>query len=265
MPKPLIGAFLGRTNGRVPARTIQDGADTPLAGFELEVQRSDRSVALVQLGPMPTYVLKLDEAQINGLLDGINVLSYAEGSYRNVKTNPVWRQLYQYKMRTLPYVVGTTEVSTMPPESSFPCSDCGIILPEKLTSVDHKKPQSGGEIHAVCKVFRALGMTSLGASGTKGALVSRLGALHMQMGVSFGRDFSGLVPEVPTAPGRARGTRGVTAEKLQRYTLNDVGRSIYTLAAAAGALDKVYSRCVHSFLNLRPVCPNCNSRKGDWM
>jgi len=103
----------------------------------------------------------------------IKAISFAINGYDGVKTNNVWRQLYQVKLRQLACVEGPNEKLGLP-EDSAPCHMCGLVLPLSSIDIDHQRPQAGGESEAVAKVFRAFGLTMQGAVGSKGLAISSM-------------------------------------------------------------------------------------------
>ena len=177
-----------------------------------------------------------------GMLDGV---AFAPSQYGNVKDYQPFRELYNVKDRMLLRIENKSETYQL--LESAPCMQCGLVLPLRNLTVDHQAPQSGGELQAVAKVFRAFGLTKEGPQGPKGKSIQS----HVGSGAPL--------EVVPTRPGRPAlaGT-----SKANRYTLNQWGAVLYSFAAECGDLGSLKQLCMHSLLNLAPLCGPCNSSKG---
>jgi hypothetical protein len=195
----------------------------------------------------------------------IDEFSYAESTYANIVRQNLFRQMYQFDTRSLPYINGTTSVQKM--EDTFPCQVCGLLTPANHVSIDHVRPQSGGETEAVAKLMRMLGYMVGGALGSKPAQLQAgvKAASTYQGGLAHGmhRLMGGKVQAVPTAPGRGMKAASTQQELIDRYSLNWEGALFYSLTIALNCVDRLETRCMHSLVNLRPVCGHCNSTRGN--
>lgn len=222
------------------AATIRDGRHTDLPTERLRLA----SGYVVQLVDQPGTVLAAighpDVLQVINRLEG---LAFNATQYAAAKQNPTWQALYQVKKRPLYFLVNGAQAHGVA-EDSAPCIYCGLLLPLRLITVDHQRPQAGGETEAVAKMFRTLGWTVAGPIGAKGQ--------------SFQ---SGHL--TPVEPRVSRGVRTPTSTLGQRYTLNAVGTLWYSLAVAIGARAALEATCMHSLINLAPLCHGCNSSKNN--
>lgn len=175
----------------------------------------------------------------------ISEYAFAVNTYREVLDHPDFRKLYKMKLRELTYfkngVDGKGEF-----EETGACTKCALVLPWYNLTIDHQRPQDGGEIEAVLKTLRALGLTVEGPQGDKGRIIRGL----MPRGRGVRPKLDRLIP-LP----------GVDLNK--RYTLNHEGTIFYTLICAARHERYLGTQCMHGLLNLRPYCNRCNSSRRD--
>jgi predicted RNA-binding Zn-ribbon protein involved in translation (DUF1610 family) len=192
-------------------------------------------------------VLKLRQNNSNSVLAQVTGLqftalvkyvedAYKSSNYRNVKDNPQWRSVYGAEELNHLYI-SKQHGPLAKPEPSVACRSCGIVLPLKVMTVDHQSPQTGGEIGAICRVFRGLGLTKAGPKGKKNKAAIQANAAAV----------GGKVVEQ-------------TGTWSDRYTFNDVGTLYYSVMKGANQTAALADKCLHHFLNLRPVCGPCNSR-----
>jgi hypothetical protein len=122
------------------------------------------------------------------------------------------------------------------PENTVPCYDCGLILPEKLITIDHQRPQAGQADEAVVKAFRALGLAKGGPKGPKGTAISASWA------------------------GKVGGLTGQSSQSQdERYSTNEIGNIYLSLVILANEWGTLQNVCLHNIVNLRPLCSECNS------
>ncbi|MGN6232565.1 MAG: hypothetical protein ACTHNZ_15555 [Trinickia sp.] len=192
--------------------------------------------------PKLVYSLELDEAaEIGKLLTA----AYMTTDYRRVLQDPYWMQLFNVQDRDFNYIEGTTPHTNT--ESSLPCHNCGLILPASHITIDHTKPQAGGQDQAILKVLRGLyrGLTMMPGSG------------HMAYAYS-----SGATDPLPTKAGRAASSSS-EFEKERRYTLTAKGMTMLSVLIASTGFQPVLNACMHSAFNLRPYCAKCNISKSN--
>jgi hypothetical protein len=206
-----------------------------------------------------TYQWVIDIAMI------IDELSYAETTYTNILRQHLFRTMYQIDYRPISCIDGLKPSTKL--EESFPCQNCGVLLPISLMSVDHTRPQTGGESEAVAKVMRVLDLTVVGGVGSKSTQLTAVlqSAMQHQDGLSAGLNqmqFRGKVKPIPTKPGR--GLKISHADKLDdRYSLKWQGAFFYSLAVYFNCVIALQTRCMHSLVNLRPLCSHCNSQRSN--
>lgn len=227
-------------NETLGAAMIRDGRHADLPTHRLRLA----SGYVVQLVDQPGTVLAaVGQPEVLNAINRIEGLAFNSSQYASAKQNTTWQALYQVQKRPLFYLVNGAQAHGVS-EDSAPCIYCGLLLPLRLITVDHQRPQTGGETEAVAKVFRTMGWTAGGPSGTKGQ--------SFQSGI--------LTPVEPRA---SRGVRTTTSTLSQRYTLNALGSLWYSLAVAVGARAELEATCMHSLVNLAPLCQSCNSSKSN--
>lgn len=187
-----------------------------------------------QFGDMLAYARMLDRT------------SHAATTYANVKESEFWRSLYDVSPRALAFIEAAGPATHV--RDSAACTECGLLLPLSHLTIDHQRPQAGGELEAILKVLRAFGLTMEGPKGQKGQRVRD----HLLAG--------GLLTPIQTRPGRAA-SPGVSLDA--RYTLTETGAVFISVCAAAGLYDELKRRCMNNFLNLAPRCSPCNSSRGN--
>lgn len=205
---------------------------------------SKYSVELVNTADKSKVSVELSNSMACGGV--ISRTAFAKTMYGNVFDDEMFKVLYDVKDRFLDYV--DNGVMTKKSVQSAPCMMCGLVLPTRNLTIDHQRPQSGGELEAIVKTFRACGLTREGPKGAKGQAVLK----HMTQGAA-------LAPALPQL-GRAPAGGGSLQD---RYTLNDVGTILYSFVSDAGDMDKLKSNCMHGLLNLKPLCQTCNSFRGN--
>lgn len=209
-----------------------------------------------QLGPLP----RLDAVNIANAIQNMRT---NVGAHRDMLTlNQTWRDLYQVANRQILYYNGLRNVE------SVPCEACGICLPLNHIEVDHQRPKAGGELLAIAKVLRTLGLTVAAPKGRKGqslharylhapALFTvRAGPAFAQprqpKGVAVAANWA-PTPILPNTP------------KASRYTTNAVGTAFISLISHMDQdLQELKNGCVNSFANLKPLCGPCNGRKSNF-
>lgn len=172
--------------------------------------------------------------------------SHAATTYTNVKASEFWRTLYDVTPRAIAYIEAGGPANHV--VDSGACTECGLLLPLTHLTVDHQRPQAGGELEAILKVLRAFGLTMEGPKGQKGQRVRD----HLLNGAALG--------PVQTRPNRPA---YAGASMDARYTLTETGAVFISVCAAAGLYDELKRRCMNNFLNLAPRCSPCNSSRGN--
>jgi hypothetical protein len=160
-------------------------------------------------------------------------------TYAQAWSNAAWRAFYGLSdgvNSTTPVAYKSNNgYQIVQVQKGGPCHDCKMLLPETHLTIDHQRPQAGGAVEAVCKVFRAGGLTKGGPKGTKGTNI--VASWAAQLG----------------------GTQANYTSRDDSYTLNDAGTIHLSMVVAANALADLKVACMHHLVNLRPLCHACNS------
>lgn len=167
---------------------------------------------------------------------------YIGTQYRQVLNNVHWQTLYQVAARDYIEVHGTNAIQLN--GHTVPCHQCGLVMPLPHITVDHQKPQEGGEFAAVLKLFHTLGchLTHATAVGPKGQAL-----------------LTGNIQAIGTKVGRPDVGR---TDPAWRYTLTGEGIVFLSLAVAASG-NQLNNYAMHSLVNLAPMCLRCNARKNN--
>lgn len=222
-------------NKYIKAHRIEGGFETPLAGHHVYANIVHNKVVDLTLRHANNVLATVTSAQANTFFNFVED-SYKSSNYRDVKNNAQWRAVYNVQDNVLHSYVHPTHGSMAKPESMVSCRACGIVLPLKVITVDHQAPQTGGDIGAICRIFRGLGLTLGSPRGHKNKTAVQANAVAV----------GGTVAQVGSWD--------------ERYSLNDAGVIYYSIIKEAHQLGKLAEHCMQHMLNLRPVCGPCNSR-----
>lgn len=187
----------------------------------------------------------VDIGRAYGIASAISHNAFAKTQYTKVEDDPAYQRLYDVRQRDFTYVQDGIEITRS--ALGAPCMVCGLMLPMRNMTVDHQRPQTGGQDEAVLKTFRAFGLTTEGPKGSKGKAM----LAHLTEGV----------PLATSTPEYGREVV-ITGSVNDRYTLNLTGAVIYSFVVAANLTSELASQCMHGLLNLRPSCGACNSARG---
>lgn len=180
----------------------------------------------------------LDRTQYSNLLRLLSgEYCFTKSTYREVKKYQKWKTIYSVQNIHFHVLVNGHVVGTQG-EGTFCRGKCGIFLPLSALSVDHQKPQKGGQTEALLRIFRGFGLTKAGPKGLKNR-----GALNEYMGLVGGGSYD---------PGN---------DPVQRNTLNSMGMLYYSILTHFNKLNELKDICMHHYLNLRPMCVSCNSSR----
>lgn len=257
MPRTKVYAFVTKSSVGNALHTIDGGSHSAVDGGYFNVN-SFAKILEMRRSSDDAVVVSATQYEVAERLSQISDMSYAKSSYDRVKQNIIWKLMYQNADRHISYIYGTAPFPK--PKSSYPCTYCGIVLPEKLITIDHQRPQKGGTTEAVAKVFRILGLTREKPRGAKGAFLYQKNLSTLQLKASNGS--LGHVPAIPTrkgVPAKADTVNGLD----DRYTLNRLGIFLYSIVVASKALEELESLCMHSLINLAPSCQSCNSTRSN--
>ena len=168
-------------------------------------------------------------------------LSFTANNYRDVKTLPLWLSTYEVTDK-LWEVRHKQHGSMAQLEPATFCRVCGLLLPLKVLTVDHQKAQAAESSVPIVRVFRGLGLTS---GGPKTDQVTRKNKKAVDA-------YAASVGGQTAQPGNLG----------DRTTLNNAGIIYYSVFKAANLEAGLGEKCLHHYLNLRPVCGRCNSQLG---
>jgi hypothetical protein len=200
-------------------------------------------------------------------LDAMNISNAIQdmrtnvGAHRNMLiANETWRGLYQVENRQIIYHNGPRQVETVP------CEACGLCLPLTHIEVDHQRPQVGGEVLAVAKVLRTLGLTMRPPRGRKGRqLYARFAHAphHFSVNTVLALPLVKRPKNVAIQANWVPTPIQLNTRKGQRYSTNAIGSAFLSLVYHMGAIQELENGCLNSFANLKPLCGPCNGRKSN--
>lgn len=239
----------------IPVLTLQNNTEVACVNQEIQLARiSPREVQFTLQDKSTKQALeKLSWEDVDGELRKLGLASFY-ANYARIKEHLVFRKIYNRAQRKIAYAENGTVIDKMC--WTFPCMNCGIILPEGNITVDHHHPQTGGMSLALLKVFRACGLTIDGPVNTLGEFYAR----HAQTWLSLASVM--MTPDAwPTLQPATVDTP--RTNKANRDTLNTRGTVIFSLLHWSQDLPYMQQMCMNSILNLKPLCLSCNSSKGN--
>jgi|GEM_PF-6220907 len=236
----------------VQLKTLANGVKTDVAGHSLRFDNGKRTVTKLQQWPAPKAIEEVSYKLLEDIVYTIGLYNFHDKNYAAIKSNRTFQGFYGYGQRNVNYWDGTALVQRL--VDTYLCMRCGIVLPEALITIDHQKPQAGGELLAVLKVFRALGLTKEGPKGAKGQTLAQF--------TSHSSHLSFVVWGHPQAI--APHDKVVSGDKSLRQTLSDTGAIVFTALSAFSTDEQTLkTQCMHSLINLKPLCHSCNTSKGN--
>ena len=243
---------LGQTQVKAQVKTIEAGIEKDLPNkFELHIDGQSRNVSLYDSAAKQYAKETMSFDGCNGVYDSTITLHFF-ADYRRIKEHLTFRRIYGYKQRNVNYCTADGEKPVF--MDTFPCMKCGVVLPEYLVTIDHQKPQAGGEAQAVAKVFRAFRLTNEGPKGQKGQAFNFSSDNELTQALIADNVGKTIVPFAQ---------KYVGVSKNERNTLNISGIIAYSTIIWLGLRASLFSNCMHSLLNLKPLCTSCNSSKGN--
>jgi hypothetical protein len=201
--------------------------------------------------PRPTKLILLNQGkevdcvtrrEMSHFYDFVQQNTYVD--YRRVKTNQWWRKIYDVKEVQFPCRDSKTgSVSVKRLDGTY-CHRCGVQLPLRTLTIDHQKPQDGGGMEAMLRVFRAAGLTDSAGSGEKnkylqGEFASKIGGQTHVL---------------------EQGKRGT---EQSRYSLSMKGAIFFTVLQHYKLTEQMKEMSLNHIANLRPMCGPCNSGVGN--
>lgn len=188
---------------------------------------------------MTIHYASLTAPQINTFFSFLDRNSFGS-KYRDVLKHGIWKAVYNVQENfMLPAYDSRRNLDGHKSETVVACRKCFIKLPTRIITIDHQGPKSGGEMMAFFRVFRGLGLTDGGPR-------------HM------GKNYQSVVTMAALVGGKSDVLPG-TPRSVPLKTLNATGIIYYSILRHLGWLDWVKRRCMHHYLNLRPLCGPCNS------
>lgn len=163
-------------------------------------------------------------------------MTMAPSGYRAIKDNEEWRAIYGVKAGLIYYVDSTGKPYPKSVFETVACKskECGIVMPLKSATIDHRHPQSGGKDDAARRVFRAIGLTKQEPFNDAGFTLYLRSCFYKKL----------------------------TGDS--RSDLSYAGIVIFTCLHLSGYYDEFCQKCLNHFVNLQPMCFTCNSKKGSW-
>lgn len=226
--------------------TLELAKEVTKQNQKVRVIKNENGFSVELISSQPNSTISINMGAIYDVAGVISNNAFAKTQYGKVADSYLFKLLYDVKDRHLNYI--ENGVPSLKCVLSAPCMVCGLVLPLKNLTIDHQRPQSGGELEAVLKTFRALGLTEEGPQGPKGQAILQLIRNNIPL------------QAVPTLPGR--GVLGGNSRE-NRYTLNRDGLILYSFMVAAQKKDELKSQSMHSLFNLKPACQRCNSARGN--
>lgn len=209
-----------------------DGADRPMSPIvtKLKLMRNGQEIET------------LTRQQLRDFFDFVCL--HTDTNYRTVKNSQLWRTLYGVHPKTFSTYDSKQNTNGVAMFDSSYCQHCGLILPLRNLTIDHQKPQSGGEVEAMLRLFRAAGLTVSTGYGNKNR--------HLQN--NFAAGFGGNTTVLP---------RGQKGNVNDRYTLTLKGALYFTVLQSFNLTTEMKKMSMHHIVNLRPMCGPCNSQLRD--
>jgi hypothetical protein len=243
---------------RISALSIVDGKVVTLSDREIDISFHKGKNELVFSNQICGERIVQKSILWSQLLEIINKISLATpfAEYRTTKETSLFRHIYLYGERDFIFMDNGKETSKK--LGSFPCLKCGVVVPEKLITMDHHHPQNSGETFALLKVFRACWLTEAHPTGS-------IGKFFFNSATKTSRDLYESIlapekwPQVEFPYSQPTQALNISASQ----TLSDLGAILYSLLVHFSDLDRVSKWCMHSFLNLKPLCMYCNSSKSN--
>ncbi len=215
--------------------TITDQGESPVGHLHLHATGPLHGGGTIQLRQNGSNVVTggLTLAQMTAFDDFLLNSAQSPTTYRNIKKNLDWQGLYGYATRTIPYADKGGNVYYKN-KMTVACRECGILLHEKLVTIDHYHAKKGDPLDPVFKIFRSVGYTNQLPAGVKGQTVHT--HIHALVGGLNGGN--------------------------NTYSLNAPGIIVYSLFRSSGYYQNLVNLAMHHYINLRPVCSHCNPSLG---
>ena len=207
------------------------------AGFSVKVSCDFKTITGLELLHSKKAVCKLSGTNLDNFFKFFNDSGqFGPGNYTRVKNFAFWKSAYDVKPLQYKKLDKTHKKYIPASMEAAPCRRCGLVLPLSVLTIDHQSPQKDGTVDATLRVFRGLGLT-------KGMPTGSMGSISVKQ-ISSKISGSGL------SSSRAR---------IDKYTMNNSGILYFSLLKEAEQLRNLTERCMHNYLNLRPLCAPCNS------
>ncbi|WPB73970.1 hypothetical protein KYC5002_33655 [Archangium violaceum] len=257
MPATQLQNAIGslRFNTAYLAYSLDRARKVPYQNFSVFIPQNNTDQILIVDSNRRTIASGTNLSEVRTFATLIDSYAY-RSQYGNVKGNGTWKTLYNEGLRTV-YYIDHSQTLMMRSESTIPCMTCGVVLPIRLMTVDHQRPQTGGDHEAVLKTLRMLGLSKEGPKGSKGQNLQQ----HLSTGVALTAVPTKLNRPPAPAPAPAPGQQ--VSPLTNRYSLNWRGVVFYSLMIAANAETDLANNCMNGLMNLAPLCSSCNSRRGN--
>lgn len=138
--------------------TIHQGRVVPIDQGVLNIDKANSRITLAS----PTIQGTLTFEHTIQYLERLDAMSRKSTTYADLKDYDIFNSFYPRQMKKLLYF--DDDINE---EMTRACTNCGVVLPERLLQMDHQRPKIGGQIEAVAKVMRILQLTIEGPRGPK--------------------------------------------------------------------------------------------------
>ncbi|WP_444893570.1 hypothetical protein ACJJIE_03480 [Microbulbifer sp. TRSA001] len=264
-------------------KVLQDCQQMEGEVIDSYIKRIERPLS----GFLSKIIRSVGEKNANGDVEkqikhAINVIDYLavtnSNDYSAVRKDEFWKRAYLYHKGIWYRMTKNGEIKMSGEEIELGvCHECAIVLPSGQLEVDHYLPQSGSGILPILKAMRACGMTLGGPKGSgKGNLVLDGKIDFLGVGSSAGNniktEFTGVknsergIINPHVLKGFVSSPKGKRTQKLldaKKYTPSILGVRFLKHLLDKNMLIEIRRRCMHSILNLAPLCPTCNNCKSN--
>lgn len=236
-----------------PAVGVFSGVESPISNLFITARRAANTptimnrvglIELVRQTGTTTFesIATADRPKVETLYRNIENYAYSSSTYRDIKTNVLWKQIYAVQAGAIDYWNKKTPASTKMVDKAFCLGACGLHLPLSVLTIDHQRPQSLTGLEVLMRMFRGMGLTMGAPAGFK----------NTQMMARWANDVGGN-------PDSTR-----SKDKDDQNTLSMQGVLYFSIFRHIGVpINELKDIAMHHFLNLRPMCGPCNSSRSN--
>ncbi|UKZ96393.1 uncharacterized protein TrAFT101_011184 [Trichoderma asperellum] len=235
--------------------TISRGRVVSIDQGVLTINKAKSEITLAT--PTVEGMLPLDIAI--GYIQKLDAMSRKSTTYADLKNYSTFNTFYPREMKNLLYFNNETKN-----EVTRTCTNCGVVLPDRLLQMDHQRPKIGGQIEAVAKVMRILQLT---VEGPRGPKCTQLYNAFEEADRHSSNAWIRIFTDQSFLTGAIRPTQmRVTSppgNMDDRYTLNNPGSILYAILLHFGMGDLLNICLVNGIANIRPLCSACNGGRSN--